>query len=268
MTIEFLISTINRCDLSFLNEMFKNIKTRDFKVLVINQCIDIAVPKHELKHNTLSVRCISISGKGISKSRNTALKNSEGDTIVIGDDDVTYLSNSIEVIRDCFNKRSTDIGIFQIKTPDGRAYKKYKANPFKLSHQLDIMRVSSIEIVARRNSILKNRCFFNENLGLGADYSSGEEVLFLNDCFKKKLVITYMPIPYVMHPFESSGKIIEADKVIADGISFARLFPWLFIFVDIYFSCKRYYRYKGKITFLNYLKLLLKGNYLALKRAV
>ena len=87
MKIEFLISTINRTNLDFLESMFKNVGMENVNALIINQCIDIDVSK-EIKTPHKNIRIISVKEKGTSISRNLALKNMTGDIGTFTDDDL------------------------------------------------------------------------------------------------------------------------------------------------------------------------------------
>lgn len=55
------------------------------------------------------------------------------------------------------------------------------------------MRVSSVEIAMRRDRIVAQNIYFNENFGSGAKYQMGEENIFLFNCLKKNLKLFYIP---------------------------------------------------------------------------
>lgn len=266
MEIEFLVSTVNRTNLDFLVPMFQHMQGESYRVLVINQCI--AIPLTVLKPENPAIRCISVAERGLSKSRNLAIKNAVGELCVIADDDVVFLPGTTEIISKAFTEQEADLVQLQVRTPDNSPYKNYRNQSFVIRGQLQLMRISSIEIVFKRKPVVANGCWFNEQMGLGADYTAGEEILFLHSCFKKKLRLVSVPVPFVVHPKESSGKVFHRNNVLADGILFARLFPFLFLLVDLYFSLKRYKRYRGSFSFLSYFYTLFSGNMLALRGKV
>lgn len=266
MSIEFLVSTINKTNLGFLDTMFQHTGLDGFEILVINQCINI--PRFELKHKNKNIRCISVEEKGLSKSRNIALKNAKGEICVITDDDVVYLPGAIEAVKKAFEKCNSDILTFQTKTTEGKDYKKYKKKSFQIKYPLQKMKVSSIEIAFRRKSVIDKRLIFNEQLGLGAKYPGAEEIVFIHECIKKGLIANFIPVPIVAHPKESSSIYFTSNKVISNGILFAKLFPFSFLFVDIYFTVKRYPRYKKDISFFKHLYSLIQGNILELMNSV
>ena len=56
------------------------------------------------------------------------------------------------------------------------------------------MKISSIKISFKLESISKKNIKFNERLGSGSEFYLGEESVFLSDCLKKGLNIIYVPI--------------------------------------------------------------------------
>lgn len=258
MELEFLVSTVNRKSFHFLRKMFPS----DFgkvKILCINQYIGITVEKNLITPK--NVRCISVAEKGISKSRNLAIANSRADICVVSDDDLVYHSNSNEIIKNVYEKEDKlDVAVFQILTPEGKLYKKYKKNQLDINSPYKAMQVSSVEITFRRKSIMENNIRFNEKFGLGTKYPKGEETLFINECRKKGLKIKYYPIPIVTHPQESSGKTFSKGHILADGIIYTKLYSAFGVLFSMYFSIKRYRRYRIQFSFFNYLLLSLKGN--------
>ncbi len=263
MHLEFLISTTNKNSSSFLEQIFQNIEKLESKIVCINQCIDISIP--ELPTSDKPIKIISVQEKGVSRSRNKAIKYAEGDICVIGDDDLIYLKDCEKQIKMVYeNNPDVDVALFQIITPKRKPYKKYHSKPYELKSPFKMMRVSSVEITFRRNRILEKNIQFNENLGLGAPFTKGEEAFFIKDCIKKGLKIRYFPTPIVIHSRESSGKKFTRNNIIANGIVYVKLFPLIFPVVSLYFSIKKHKRYKHQYSFLQYLTLVLRGNRIGL----
>ena len=84
MKIEFIVSTMNRTDLSFIDKMFVNIDVAKVRILAVNQCTTIPVPINNLSDRQ-NIRVISIDQKGLSRSRNVALENATGELCVLAD---------------------------------------------------------------------------------------------------------------------------------------------------------------------------------------
>lgn len=246
MKFQVLISTV---DDRFLERKF----SMNFRHIVINQLI------HKKVSNYTQGNLFSYNEKGLSKSRNRALENSTADICLISDDDVVYKKNIEDIILNAFAENpDADIITFQVETPEGEPYKNYKDRPF--SHSLrTLMTVSSVEIAIRRNRIIKTGLFFDERFGLGPEYPTGEEFIFLSDALRKGLKILYVPIPIVVHPQESSGgAFVNNPKLIeAKGAMFYRVFGSKSYLISVLFALKKYKM--ARVSFIHFFKLMLTG---------
>lgn len=218
MTIEFLVSTINRSNLDFLKPMFYNLDFENLNILVINQCIDIELVEN-IKPLHDKIRVISVKEKGISKSRNLAIKNALGDICVIADDDISYEKGSIENIKKAYEKHSQyEILTFLRK-------EMQQGHTFFKHHRLSILTVSSLQITFKRKTIQKNNLLFNESFGIGSGiYIGGEEPLFLNDCLNKGIPMGRYPYTIVSHPHLSTGKKMNLAVFITYGATVSKIF--------------------------------------------
>lgn len=265
MTVEFLVSTMNRENLDFLKSMFSKITQSDFSVLVINQCNKITPP--EISSKNKNIRCISTKETGISNSRNMAIKNATGDLCVICDDDTTFESDCVDILaKNALNSPDADLFTFKIITPEGSAYKSYPSASKFITSKIENLSISSIEIAFRRDAIIKNNILFYNWLGLGTDFSGGEEVCFIKDCILSKLKVWFINEFLVCHPFESSGKSYDKmSNALANGAIYAKMYPLSFSIWNLYFALKRYKYYKGKYPFLRYFSFMQKGSFKMIK---
>lgn len=156
-------------------------------VVVVNQTNIKHEERRELANNCLM---INTPQRGLSKSRNMAIKSSNADICVLSDDDETFNTGIQEKIeKEYINHPKADVLIFNVKnreSKNGGGYHKLKFH--------ELLRVSSQEISFRRNSIVKNSIFFDEYMGSGTGNGAGEENKFLIECFKKGLKIYYSPL--------------------------------------------------------------------------
>jgi glycosyltransferase involved in cell wall biosynthesis len=155
------------------------------------------------------VRIIQIPGKGLSISRNEAIKAADGDIAIIADDDVTYLNESFEIVRKAFEEnQNADVICFKIKTLDGeQEYKKYPKEQYCINIKKKHY-ISSIEISFRISSIRNANILFDERFGIGSEnLPAGEEQAFIGDCIHKNIKVYYCPEYYIIHPYLSSAKI-------------------------------------------------------------
>ncbi|EEY39696.1 glycosyltransferase [Vibrio mimicus] len=159
---------------------------------------------------------------GLSISRNIAIANSNGEISYILDDDVVIDYSSIGYIKDFFKSKKVDVAQFQVSTVNGH-FKKYKLNERRLG-LLDLAKISSIEIAFRTDFVRKHGILFPEDMGLGTNFPSGEEYVFLAHAYKKNADIIFFPLTTVTHPPVSSGMdfFSNPNKLKAKKIMFSK----------------------------------------------
>jgi len=157
--------------------------------LIINQCTK--PEQYEFKYKNNTIRCICTDEKGLSRSRNRALQESKADIVLIADDDLIYYKNYKNIIIKAYiDYPEHDIIIFNCDD-----YAKNYPNYSKKVSFLQTMKFCSFQLSLKRNAIIKNNIFFNTFFGSGSDYyKSGEENIFLSECYKQKIKIFYCPI--------------------------------------------------------------------------
>ena len=184
MTIQLLISTMHQKDHSLLEKM-----KISSDVVVINQC-DRESSK-TIQYNGFQVLWIDTTERGLSKSRNMALRNATADVCMIADDDMEYRPGYVQTVLSAFEQNAADIIGFQVMGIE-REFKKYNPKPCKVSH-LRSMKMASVEIAFRRDAFVKNNIVFDEQIGAGTEFLMGEESAMLFQCLKKKLRVCYEP---------------------------------------------------------------------------
>ena len=181
--VEVLISAMHLYD----NSIIKNTNIQS-DVVLINQC-DIDEYK-EVTYENSTVKYLSTTERGLSKSRNNALELATGDICLICDDDENLHDNYEKLILKAYSEiPDADIITFRFKYPG----KKYD-NSIKRIGYLNASTISSIEITFKRKKIIESKIRFNESFGAGSVYALGEENLFLFDCLEKGLKIYYIPV--------------------------------------------------------------------------
>lgn len=174
-----------------------------------------------------------IPGIGVTKSRNNALQLADGDIGLFSDDDVTYVDEYFDTIIRYFTvNKMLDIALFKIRTPDGfPEYKKYPEQPLKLS-QLPFS-VGTIEIAFNIDTVKKSSILFDERFGAGQPLLIGsDESIFVLDGINKGLNTWFYPEYVVIHPYESTIKLItvyDKRRVSVAGAFDARINGWLAI---------------------------------------
>ncbi len=152
---------------------------------------------------------------GIAANRNNSIKAATGEIVWLLDDDVRFEQADLSRILECYTSQpDIDVACFQIRTPEGRPYRRYKDQAFRMKSLNDIRDVSSIEITFRLASVRAKGLAFDERFGLGREWPCGEEFLFLAACLKAGLQMYYFPYPVVEHPYESTIKKLSQYSLV------------------------------------------------------
>lgn len=241
---------MNRSNLDFLQSMFMFSGFYNFNIVIVNQTTE----ENILSSDFETVKVINVFENGLSKSRNVAIQNSSKEILLLTDDDVVFELHFEDKILKEFNSHTSHDGFrFQFKNEFGKFVKKYPTNFHSKLNWLEVLNTSSIELVFKRESIY-NVVSFDENFGLGEEFSIGEEAIFLADAKRKKIKIGFVPHTLMMHNgFTTSSKLKIDLLYFNQGAVFYRIFKnkYLFwVFLKLFFDLKQ-----GKITFLNSIQL-------------
>ncbi|MGL5652665.1 MAG: glycosyltransferase family 2 protein [Paraclostridium sp.] len=210
-----------------LKRLIKSLNQQDkesFELIVVSQ------GNHELVSNILKegnfdCKHIKMNSKGLSKARNEGLKYVNGNIVTLGDDDCWYPNNIFKQLENIIKKEQIQIGCFRILDLEkNEMYKNYRDEIKKSISELDIFKVSSIEIFINLDIVSIEFVKFDEKFGLGAIYKTGEENILLNDLYKKRYKISYMPITAVYHPKKESNNSFNEELSFCRGAVFKRMF--------------------------------------------
>lgn len=193
----------------------------------------VAVALLKARNDVLYVPSAS---KGLSVSRNLALLHANADLVLFADDDINFLPDAVSNIRTAFTQLpDVDVLTFRYCVTPGIYRKSYPAVA-KQRSRFSIFRVSSVEVVARRQSLVKNQIHFDERFGLGTALPVSEENIFLADCLNAGLQVWFYPATIVAHPDLTTGANWNSQTSFARGALFKRVFglaglPILFLFM-------------------------------------
>lgn len=246
--LEILISTENRNNLEFLFKMFPNDLWKNISILIVNQ-----TKKENLVSQFQNVRVINSSEKGLSKSRNLALKNAQGKLLLIADDDLVYHDDFVVNIVTGFNELVTDFVCFQY-VENGKIIKKYPQKSQKKLSIIQLLHIISFEVAFKKDVLDKNQIYFDKRFGINAPFFMGEENTFLLDYYKKGCSFGFYPKIIVSHNQPTTNdKLSENQRYFSAGAFFYRNFPrnnFYWIFSKLFFDLKQ-----GKIKWKNVIKL-------------
>ncbi len=184
---------------------------------------------------------------GIGRSRNLALKQAANDYLWFLDDDVQVEPRAYELLSAAIATHPAEVYCAEIaNSEDGSPYKDY--GPMRDRYCQDareLIKRSSIEIMAATDFCRRQRIAFSESIGVGTRYPSGEEVLFLLDAFRGGAGIYFVPAVTVRHPrrLNDLAKIGERDHLISKGVILRRF--GFFYGLGVIAGWIRQYAFKG-----------------------
>jgi len=206
MKLVVLISCMHQTDHSIINR--SNVQT---DAIVINQCDKDDVEEYDFLNrigNNCHVKFISTKERGLSCSRNMAIKYAWGDVLYMCDDDELLDDNFEKIILDAYkNRPREDVIIFSI-IRKGHSYPNTEGK-VSLSQ---ILRTSSVQTTFKRQRVVENNILFDEKMGSGTGNGAGEENKFLMDCRRKGLKMYYVPSIIATVKSENSQWFSGFDK--------------------------------------------------------
>lgn len=156
-------------------------------VVVINQCDQEQYEEYQTPNGT--VKMYFTRQRGLTKSRNMAIFNSDADICLLCDDDEVFEPDYEKKILGAYEALPwADVIIFKMigRLPS-------LADQIRRLRFPQTMKVSSWQISFRRERLLESGVFFDELLGAGTGNGGEEELKFLTDCEKAGLQIFYVP---------------------------------------------------------------------------
>lgn len=254
MKCEVIVSTMNKTN-----------KKEIVDLLNINDCViinqiteDIKVKEDDTKSNQ---KFLSFKEKGLSRSRNKGLINSSNDICIIADDDMYYESDYEENVLKAYEKyKNADIIAFVVDN-ENKEHKKKILKEGKINF-LKSMKLQSVQITFKRNSIINKYLKFDEKFGAGSTYSWGEENIFLFDCIRKGLKVYYCPIKIATlldTGISSWDRENTKEHYMNQGAIYYRMSKVLYPILIMQFVLRKRRIYSKDMTAFSVLKSMFKG---------
>ncbi len=180
-SVEVLLATMHQKDMTFVNTM--NIKTA---VVAANQADSNSFVCDTV--NGVPVKLLTTDTRGVGINRNLALALSSGDILLFADDDMVFYDDYEQKVQNAFEQLpDADVIFFSFhvsKENTDRNALLYKTSKLRL-HQL--MKFGAFCMAGRKEAILTNHISYSALVGGGCIYGSGEDSLFIMDCYKHGL---------------------------------------------------------------------------------
>ena len=262
MKIEVLISTMQQVD---YYKFLENMKIQSDAV-IINQCD--TKKKINFKYKGFNILWIDTLERGLSNSRNMAIKNSSADICIFADDDEELRSGYVQIIEESFEENK-DYQILRFKVEGvEKPFKQYPEKSFQIGF-FKSLKVSSVEIAFRRNAILEGHIEFDPFIGAGTKFPMGEENAFLFQCLQKKLKIRYVPKTIADLHIGTSTWFTGYNKryFVGRGAAFTSMSEWGAPILILQFAIRKRKIYKKELSVYRAIRYMFQGRkeYIAIK---
>ena len=180
---------------SIINQTYKS-----FELIIVDQnSNDVLKPILEKFSGYYNIKHIRSNIKGLSANRNIGIKYAQGEIIAFPDDDCLYLPNTLDSIKQIFDKNSgLDVVTINIKGINSEMFFINDHSNFRLNRYNFKPYAISIGIFVRYKSI--NDVWFDEELGAGKYFGAAEESDMVSELLENKYCGMYFGNNYVLHP--------------------------------------------------------------------
>lgn len=174
MRLEVLMSVMHQTDFSLA---YKSKINSD--LLIINQCDHDGYEEIEVDGHKW--RMIHTKERGLSKSRNMALRNAKGDICLLSDDDEIFENNySDNILKAYLDIPDATAIAFNVNRINYSMKKRYYSIP-EIREAPEYRGYQSGMLTFRRERVMNAGIRFNEMFGSGSSWGGGEEILFERD---------------------------------------------------------------------------------------
>lgn len=186
MKLEVLVSAVNRD----FEELVSSMKLKSDAV-IINQANSDSYKEQDYDFG--KIKFYQFNEKGVGLSRNKALDNSTKDILLFSDEDITYDDDYVDKVLGEFEKYpEADMLLFNMRVCDARA--TYNTTELTKISWFNSGRYPTYSFAIKRNKLIESGVRFSLLFGGGAEYSCGEDSLFLKNLVDKKLKIYAVPV--------------------------------------------------------------------------
>lgn len=189
---------------------------KDFELYIVDQN-----EHHELEdivrnfEKNFIIHYIRSDVKGLSYNRNIALRMCKGEIIGFPDDDCYYEVNVLQEVNEAFSSRE-EVGFCAVTTRDTVTKRVCHISQKAYLYKKDVLKACiSYNIFVRKNTVM-----FDERLGVGTYFSSGEETDYLYSFIENyRTCGFFVDRTAVYHPANNA----DISKVYKYSLGFAAL---------------------------------------------
>ena len=191
--------------------------------------------------------------KGVAKSRNVVLNNTQTKYLLFADDEIVFLSDGIKsAIAYLESNPNCDLVLAQAVDTKGLLRKAYPEAETKLT-RFNSAKAATYEMIVRVEAVREKNISFDENFGAGVQNYLGDEYIFITDLLKNGGKATFLPVTIAIHPEESSGSRWGTESDLrARAQVFQRIFGVTAPLIRIAFYLKNYRKFGGLKNLLKF----------------
>lgn len=165
------INEVERLLVSLSKQTFK-----DFEIIIVDQNEHLELEKIVSKFNNLNLVYLRSSQKGLSLNRNIGLSKAKGYIIGFPDDDCFYEDNLLSQVSKVFSNEGEKCKMVAVEAKDISSEYVFIKSDQEVIHRNEFFKKCiSFSFFIRKKEGMR----FDELLGVGAPYGSGEETDFL-----------------------------------------------------------------------------------------
>lgn len=219
MKISLVMATLGRSEETkiFLDSLSLQ-DYRNFELIIVDQneddilrdIVDSYKDKFYINH-------IRIKEKGLSLARNIGIKHATGEIIAFPDDDCAYSEGILSFVNDFF-KNNKDFNFVTFKLRDKESGEDANLKWYEYNVEINYKNIFRTVISPSIFIKIKNRddVFFDENLGVGRKFGSGEE----SDMILELLYRGYRGMFLIDHIIYHPNKKEPIEKIYSYGLGY------------------------------------------------
>lgn len=221
MKISLITATLGRYEeLITLFDSLKNQTYKNFDLYIVDQNSDSKLKDLSYVYNKyFPIIYIHNTTKGLSLNRNIALKLVDGDIIGFPDDDCYYSPDVLSNVIKSLKNTESNVKFCAFRTYDSISKEQEHKSDKTIIMKKDILQkcISYNVFVKRNNNIL-----FDERLGVGCYYSSGEETDYLYSIIGKDGYGIFVNQSKIYHPKKNTSNI-DLNRIYKYSLGFGAL---------------------------------------------
>ncbi len=255
--VQVLITTMHQKDFSKYIEM--NLQT---DAVIANQADRKSV--EEIQINNSKVKLITTTTRGLSKNRNIAIDNifDNSQYIMFSDDDLQFHNGYESIIEREFEQNPMADAIkFNLNCISKRQLSMKPITQFKKVGRKEVTSFGVCGLVIKKDVLLSKALKFNERFGSGTENYCGEDTVFYQNFFKKKISL-YVSPEYIADIDQSETSWFEGyneNFFTVGGMVINECYPVLSFILVLRSAVKAYKRGKTDLSLLEIAKCYYKG---------